>query len=231
MLVVAFACSLLLSKPSQAATINVTGVSTFDSRPAGILADWTHTYTSGSPDVKILSIKITLNSNLFFDTAAGAPGFLTNQNVSTTADGGTAFTGFSASGAGLDGGTIVTLSFSDFLPGESYTHVGDVDEAVTLQDCSGLGGLALAGCIATNVARTTDGSLVSGAEFAGSTIDVTLGGPLVTNPVTLTGIFSATGANVATATWTGTVNVVPEPSTYVLTGSLLAALAWVRRRR
>lgn len=231
MLVVAFASSMLLSKPSQAATINVTGVSTFDSRPGGILADWTHTYTSGSPDVKILSIKINLNSNLFFDTAAGAPGFLTNQNVATTADGGTSFSGFSASGAGLDGGTMVTLSFSDFNPGESYTHVGDVDELVTLQSCGGLPPLSLAACILANTLATTDGSLVSGAEFAGSTIDVTLGGPLVANPVTVTGIFQATGANVATATWTGTVNVVPEPSTYLLTGSLLAALAWVRRRR
>lgn len=222
---------MLLSRPSQAATINVSGVSTFDSRPAGILADWTHTFSTGSPDVKILAIKITLNSNLFFDTAAGGAGFLTNQDVATNSDGGTGFTGFSASGAGLDGGTMVTLSFSDFLPGETYTHVGDADEAVTLLNCGGLGGGALVACIATNAVRTTDGSLVSGAEFAGSSVDVTLGGPLVASPVTLTGIFSATGANIATATWTGTVNVVPEPSTCMLTGSLLAALAWVRRSR
>lgn len=228
---VALFCSLFMGSATYAATITVSGVSTFDSRPAGVLGDWTHTYDLGSPDVQIQKIKIILNSSLFFDTASGAPGFLTFQDVGTISDGGTGFTAFSASGSGLDGGTSLTLTFSGFNPGETYTHTGDVDQNQTLLNCNGLSGVALGICVATNVARTTDGSLVSGSEFAGSTIEVTLGGASVAAPVTLTGTFQRQSANVATAAWRGTVNTVPEPATWMLSGSLLAGLAWIRRRR
>lgn len=213
---------------SPASAVPVSGTTTFDSNPGGILANWAHSFTLGAPGIEIQQIQIVLNANLFFDTTGAAPGFLAFQNIATTAIGGTGFTGFSATGAALNGGTSVILAFSDFDAGETYTHVGDVDEVQTLLNCSGLAPVAAAICIATNTARTLDGSLVSGAEFAGSTINVTLGGG--TGPVTLTGVFVATGANTATATWTGDVPV-PVPSTLMLATGALAGLGWARRRR
>lgn len=216
----------LFSLSCSAPAALVTGQSVFNSSPAGIFADWTHTFTAGDPGITITSVKIVLNSNLFFDPTGAAPGFLANQNFGTIAGGGTGFTG--AYTPGTDGSTTVTMNFTSFGPGQSYSHTGDVDENVTLQNCGGLGGGALVACLAANVAATTDGSLVSGAEMAGSTVEITLGGLAV--PTTLTGIFVATGASTASATWTGDVALVPEPATLLLCAGALLALGFRRRR-
>ncbi|MFN7918788.1 MAG: PEP-CTERM sorting domain-containing protein [Bryobacteraceae bacterium] len=207
----------------QAAPVLVSGSSSFS---GGILGSWSHSFTTGSPDVSIQSIQIILKPGLFFDTAAAAPGFLANQNVATSNLGGTGFTGFSASGATLDGGNAVTLTFTNFTPGKTYTHVGDVDQALTLQNCNGLGGVALAACIAQNALITADASSVSGAEFAGSQIVVIIGGVGYT-PLVLTAAFGDQGFDSARADWSGTV--VPEPSTWALMTSGLAVAVLARR--
>lgn len=215
----------------SAALIPVSGTSTFSSAPAGILGSWTHIYSIGDPDIFLTSLTITLNPNLFFDTSSAAPGYATDQDVATTSIGGTGFINFSATGATLNGGNTVTLYFTDFNPGESYSHAGDVDEYVTLLDCSGLGiGQAIA-CGIANALLTADGSLVDGAEFAGSTIQVTLNGPKLAGPLVLNATFVDDGGNSATATWSGFASEVPEPSTYALVGAGLIGLLTVARRR
>ena len=224
------AAFLLVSLSGSVSAAVVSGQTVFDSNPGGVFGDWSHSFSVGPLGVNATQIRILLGSSVFFDTAAGGPGFLLSQDVATNSAGGTGFTGFSATGAGLDGGTQLVLSFSTFSAGKTYTHVGDVDEVVVLQSCGGLAPIPAALCVANNVAITTDGSLVTGAEFAGGTVEVTLGGPALASPVVLTGIFTATGANVATATWTGAVTLVPEPATMLLCGLGLAALG-VRRRR
>lgn len=228
-----------LAGSASATPINVSGSSTFDSRPAGILGDWTHTYSTGSPDVTIQKIEITLNSDLFFDLTSSAPGFLAWQNFSTINGGGTGFNSFSTV---VDGDVSVVLTFNDFNSGESYSHYGDVDEKVNLPSCQGLGVIDFLSCSLTVTERTTDGSLVGGSEFAGSTIKVTLGGPLVANPVNLFGTFARTDRYVAVANWNGTVELgtgtgtnenVPEPSAWLLGACGLGALAarrWATRR-
>jgi hypothetical protein len=217
----------------SAATINVSGSSKFDSSPTGILANWTHNYSSGSPDVSIEKIKINLNSNVFFDLTIAPPGYLIWQSFGTTSGGGTGFSGFSVES---DGSMSVELNFTGFNPGESYMHVGDVDE-YQHSPCARVGLLGLAACLLNS---QLDGSLVTGDEFAGSTVEVTLGGPMVAYPVTLTGTFLTTGHYEAIAHWSGTVEVddrippteaVPEPSSWMMAGCGVAMLVGRRAFR
>jgi len=223
-----------LAGSASAATINVSGSSTFDSRPAGILGSWTHTYSTGSPDVVIQEIVIRLNSNLFFDLTSAAPGHLAWQGFSTNNDGGTGFVSFSAA---TDGSMSVKLTFGNFNVGESYLHFGDVDEWVNVPSCQGQSGFGLAICLALAGLANTDGSLVTGSEFEGSTIEVLLGGVNVP-ATTVYGNFTRTDQFVAVAEWRASIEVddgngtndnVPEPSTWLLGACGLGALAAQRR--
>lgn len=227
----------------SAAPITVSGTTTFDSGLIGTFGDWAHTFnTSGDPNIVITSIKIDLSgSNLRFDTAPGGFGFVASQDVATISEGGTGFTGFSASGAGLDGGTMVTLGFTSFGAGKTYSHTGDVDENLTLlalANCNALPVLQRPACIANNVIITAqnvlitaDASLTDGSELVGAKVIVSLGGTNVV-PTQLEGLFGSTGGNTASASWRGTVEVVPEPSTYALMGAgLIGVIGFARRRR
>jgi hypothetical protein len=219
----------LLTLSVSAPAALVSGQTVFNSDPLGIFGDWTHTFSTGPAGVQITGITISLASPLFFDTTGTgvtAPGYGLSQNVASIGGAAaTGFTSFSASGAGLDGGTLLTLTFTSFDAGEAYSHQGDVDEEV----CPGLGGIALAACVALN---QLDGSLVNGAELAGSTIAVTLGGPMLAGgPVVLNGTFVNSGGNIATATWSGDVALVPEPGTMLLSGAALLGLGLWRRRK
>lgn len=214
---------------AHSAIVNVTGSTLFNSGVAGALGSWDHTFTLGAPGIRVQQITILLNASLFFDATGAAPGFAVSQDVAPSAGAAsTGFVAFSHSGASLNGGSTLTLGFTGFDAGELFSHQGDVDEVQTLQNCTGLGIAAAIACAAANVAAALDGSLVSGAEFAGSSVNVTLGGPALAVPVTLSGSFVNLGGNRAEARWSGTVSTVPAPATAALSLLALGALAGVR---
>src|SRR5947209_14402731 len=122
----------LFSPLLGAASVAVSGESEFT---GGLFGHWSHTYTTGAPNLFIQSITIDVSPNsMIYDTVLTPPGAGLPQNFATTSDGGTSFTGFNPSGAALDGQSVVVLSFSNFTPGKTYEHVGDVDQTAT---CSG----------------------------------------------------------------------------------------------
>jgi len=219
---IVLALSLLcVSFSAPAATISVSGTSVVT---GGLFAVWVHTYTGGAPGLQIEQISIDLGgTGLIFDTVTGGPGALLGQGVGTVAGGPlTGFAGAAPSNAALDGQTLLTLSFTDFGPGEAYSHTGDVDQTAS---CAGLGALATVACITANATNT-------GPELAGIQLLVTLGGPgYVTT--TLPGVFAANGvlgALVAQANWSGEVTVTPEPGTWAVVLAGLGAVALGRRR-
>ncbi|MBK7931463.1 MAG: PEP-CTERM sorting domain-containing protein [Bryobacterales bacterium] len=135
--------------------------------------------------------------------------------------------------------TASPLPSTTSTPAKPTPHSGDVDEYQTLLNCSGLPlGQAIA-CGIINGLLTTDGSLVDGAEFAGSTLAVTLDGPDLIAPLILNAVFFSNGGNSATANWSGfavTEDVAaaetPEPSTCALfAAGLVGLIAAARRRR
>lgn len=184
---------------------------------------WVHTYSGGAPGLQIEQIGINLGgSGLIFDTVTGGPGALLGQGIGTVAGGAlTGFAGASPSNAALDGGTVLTLAFTDFAVGEAYSHTGDVDQTAS---CAGLGPIATGICITANATNT-------GPELAGIQLLVTLGGPgYVTT--TLPGVFAANGvlgALVAQANWSGEVTMTPEPGTWAVVLAGLGAVALGRR--
>src|SRR6516225_7570355 len=96
----------------------------------GLTGSWSFQYTSDIPGVTLQSIVLDLSpTDLRFDTASGGFGSLTFLDVGGFGgtDLTTGLTGISATGAALDGGTLLTFYFNNFLPGSTFQFSADVD--------------------------------------------------------------------------------------------------------
>ena len=127
----------------------------------GLTGSWSFQYTSDIPGVTLQSIVLDLSpTDLRFDTASGGFGSLTFLDVGGFGgtDLTTGLTGISATGAALDGGTLLTFYFNNFLPGSAFQFSADVDHPdpslLSLLSCAGKTGVALLVCNATNAGRT-----------------------------------------------------------------------------
>ena len=212
----------------------VTAFVTYDSTPLGIFGDWSIHFTSGDPSVQITEVKITLNSTLFFDSAAGGFGFPTGNIFLpfTSTSGAAALVGLVGNNAAnnpADGGKVLDLHFTNFTVAASVFNFSlDVDKDNPLHNCAHLGILATIVCNAANVVIATDNSLVSGSDFNGSQVEIFFGGGPAVTPTSITSTFSQTGFNQDQANLAANVTVVPEPSSIIL---LSAALPLVLRWR
>ncbi len=208
----------------------------------GLTGSWRFQYTSDMPGTTLQSIVLDLSpTDLKFDTASGGFGSLSFLDVGGFGgtDVTTGLTGISATGAALDGGTLLTFTFNNFLPGSTFQFSADVDHPdptlVSLSSCAGKTGAALLLCNATNAGRTaTNDARLLAAQTVGPNA---MAGALVTynfsggdeNEI-VTGTFQpfTLGNGFASAADVST----PEPASMATFGaglSLLFALA-VRRR-
>lgn len=145
--------------------------------------------------ITIEQVSIDLGpAGLFLDTSV-ASGF------PFTPDAGAALTGFTTVSGDSVGSTLLTMVFTDFDPGDSFTFFTDVD------DGSGSG-------------------IVTGAEFAGTLLNVEFDGSI---PLTLrSAAYAETGEFEAVAE---IASSVPEPTTIALMGLGLAGLGFRRRKQ
>jgi hypothetical protein len=202
----------------------------------GLTGSWSFQYTSDIPGVTLQSIVLDLSpTDLRFDTASGGFGSLTFLDVGGFGgtDLTTGLTGISATGAALDGGTLLTFYFNSFLPGSTFRFSADVDHPdPSLLSCGGKTGMALLICTGTNDARLLAAQTVGPNSMAGAlvTYNFNSGGDGGQGE-TVTGTFQpfslrsglASSADVST----------PEPASLATFGagmSLLFALAARRRR-
>lgn len=223
-----------------ATTLNATLVSVSASFTGGTGGSWSFDYVSGAADLYLQQLTIDLGpTNLGFDTAAGGFGALSYTDVGNFA-GSDVTTGLGVispgTGAALDGGTLLTLNFSDFTPGDIFQFDADVDHFP--RDCTGLHLLALAACNAANtaVARQFVGpNGVNGAVityvFGGAGYDTTsFTGEF--GRVTLRDIVQnlVNGNNPPNTTGSST-DIAPEPATWTgLAGGLFLIAGLLRRR-
>jgi hypothetical protein len=162
----------LLVSTVAAAPVDISASASF---VGGLSGNWSFTYNTGAPDLYLQRITIDLSpTDLLFDTAPGNFGSLASQNVGNF--GGTdTITGLSSvspTGSGLDGGSFVSFSFTNFLPGMVFQFSADVDHPnptlLTLLNCSGLTGAARIACNLTNAGRTaTNNARLLSAEMVG----------------------------------------------------------------
>ena len=139
-------------------TVAVTGSASY---LGGLNGGWTFQYSSDAPGLTLESIVLDLSpTDLRFDTAPGGFGSLSYKDVGGFGgtDTTTGLSGISATGAGLDGATILAFTFTNFLSGSIFQFTSDVDHPdptlLSLQNCAGKTGVALILCTATNVGRT-----------------------------------------------------------------------------
>jgi hypothetical protein len=142
----------------MAATVSITGSASF---LGGLNGTWSFQYTSDAVGLSLQSIVLDLGpTDLRFDTAAGGFGSGSYKDVGGFAgtDTTTGLSGISATGLGLDGGTVLTFSFNNFSSGSLFRFSSDVDHPdpllLSLLNCAGKTGAAFLLCNATNIART-----------------------------------------------------------------------------
>lgn len=219
----------------------VSGSSSF---VGGLNGSWSFQYTSDIPGLTLQSIVLDLSpTDLRFDTASGGFGSLSFLDVGGFGgtDVTTGLSGISATGPALDGGTLLTFTFNNFLSGSTFQFSADVDHPdptlLSIVSCAGKTGAALLVCNATNAARTAanDARLLAAQTvgpnaMAGALVTYNFTGGGVENEI-VTGTFQpftlgngfASTADVST----------PEPASMATFGaglSLLVALATRRRR-
>ncbi len=126
-MVVGLALLLVVSATAYAAPVSVDATSTFVDPIISPFDVFSIANTSG-PGHQITDVIIDLGTSVggaFFDTAPGFPGLL--LSFPFTPDGGSVATGWSSVVGGADGSTLLSLSFTDFDPGEIFSFFIDVD--------------------------------------------------------------------------------------------------------
>jgi len=243
-----------MHKIGISAVLCLMGVSTLAAGPVTVQATasynqllsgssgWSFSYLTGDPGLFLQSITIDLGptGGLAFDTAAGGFGSQSFQDISNFNGTNltTGLTGYTpAGGAALDGGTMVTFNFTNFLPGETFQFNADVDHPnPTLTNCAGKTGLALLACNAGNTLALTGAQVVTANQMQNATVTLVFGGPGFEpasstspfGPVTLQSFLSnGPGGHIDT-----NLTVAPEPASMsMIGGGLLLAVALARRRR
>ena len=201
----------------------------------GLTGTWQIEYTSGASDLFLKSVTIDLtHTDLRFDTVSGGFGSLSSLDVSgigLSGPGTPSLVNDYARGAALDGGTLLTFSFLDFAPGDSFQFSVDVDHPDPLP--GPLLGL-----------RRLAAQTVGPNGMAGALVTFTFGGtnynttpikavfPVVTLLDIITGLARGEGV-VAFNNNTGTNGDVsnPEPACLATFGAGLGLLIALARRR
>jgi hypothetical protein len=200
----ALAAAATLSTGLQAAPVAVN--SGFQ---GGVFGAFTVNYAAGDPGLQLQQVRFDLQNPLFTDPTFTPPGaLLPLPFLSLT---GAAETGFLGSTGIADGATSFTLFFNDFDVNETFGFELDVDTPCGSLSCQG------------------SASLVTGSEFAGTTIKGTFGGQQF-QTTELTGTFARTGATTAQSTLNGDIEPVPEPQTIGMMVAGLAAIAFRMRK-
>ena len=195
---------LFIGSTRQAAPV------TLDSRyDGGVFGSFRLEYSSGAPGLQLQQVTVDLESPLFLDPTFLPPGSL--LPLPFLQGSGAADTGFAGVVGVFDGATSFTLLFDDFDAGEAFSFNVDVDSP-----CG-------------NIFCQLSGSLTSGAEFAGTKLITTFGGPQY-ETASLEGLYTRVNDTSAVASVQGDVGAVPEPSTYALFGGGLLSIVFARRR-
>jgi hypothetical protein len=224
----------LFACPIFASTVDVTSSSLF----VGLLDTWNFAYVSGAPGVDLQQITIDLSpTNVRFNTAPG--GFGANEGFQDVGNffGTNATTGLLPTyshGAALDGGSLLTFTFTNFTAGDNFTFSADVDHPdptlVSTSTCNGLPPISKAICVgivaAENAAEIASAETVLNAELAHADVTFQFGGP---------GYLTSTMTEPLNVAEDGIVQPVstPEPATLAmgLAGvALLAGFRWKSRR-
>jgi MYXO-CTERM domain-containing protein len=245
--VFAFISPLLADSFPVAATASFTGINN----------TWNFSYTSGDPGIFLQQITIDLSpTDVRFDSAPGGFGSLGSQDVGNFGgtDTTTGLTTISATGAALDGGSLLTFTLANLTAGDNFTFSVDVDHPnPTLQNlanCGILSGLAKVGCLASNAVKTGANNLallgadtVLSAQLANAEVTFQFGGPgFITDSVTgplqaptisqiVNGLRNGDGGGSFSSN-TGITDQVnlPEPGTWAM-GAAGLALFCLRRRK
>jgi len=203
-----------------------------------MLDTWNFEYVSGAPGVDLQQITIDLSpTNVRFNTAPG--GFGANEGYQDVGNfsGTKVTTGLLPTflhGAGLDGGSLLTFTFTNFTVGDNFTFSADVDHPdptlVSTSTCNGLAPVAKAICLAIvageNTALVAAAETVLNSELANADVTFEFGGP---------GYISSTLTEPLVVAEGGIMQPVstPEPATLAmgLAGiALLAGFRWKSRR-
>ena len=124
----------------------------------GLNGTWSFQFTSDMPGMSLQSIVLDLKRpearEVVRRLLTTSDFLVENFRPDTT----TGLSGISATGSTLDGGTILTFSFTNFQSGSFFRFSSDVDHPdpalLSLLNCAGKTGLALLACNATNITRT-----------------------------------------------------------------------------
>lgn len=204
-LAVSVLAAAVMTGSASAATVSIGGDSTFLEQgmepTLGDLFTISNTSDAGYQITSIVIDTSTSASGVIFDTVTGGPGNDDGQPFVADAVS-AADTGFLSVSGDTDGSQQITLSFTDFDPGETFSFTVDLDDAALF---------------------------VNGIDFAGSTLTAVFDGALI-DPTTLTATYSG-GHTSALATVSGEVTVVPVPAAVYLFGSGLLGLLGMSARR
>jgi hypothetical protein len=192
--------------------------------------------TDGLGVLRIIGLDVALAGTLFYDLESGAPGYSTYGAYSAL-DGGT---GYSADvvppiSSGPGGDKVANFTFTDFTVGETFAFRGDVDFPP-----SGL--LETLACVLTGLPcdHVTGNRFVARGPISYTITLGTVPGYAIAGPNSFTFpdsgwydlVNTAAGVSGSRARndFRGTVQVVPEPTAFLLVGAGLLGLALAAKR-